>query len=108
MSQNQDAGLPEILLRHAKNLLRITSIPSRKEVEEFRNQIRTKLKGGRIDIRLLLQEIQDEACREAETAEKKDPSLHEYYMAVYAETAFLLSALTTDRWIGPSHRIKTA
>lgn len=98
MHQNQDEGLKEILFRHAKNLLRITSIPSRKEVEEFRNLIRIKLGGAEMDIRLLLQDIQESACQRADAVASIDQSLHEYYMAVYTETAFLLSALTTERW----------
>jgi hypothetical protein len=98
MVQNQDEGLRAILFRHAKNLLRITAIPSRREVEEFRNLIRTKLEGGGIDIGLMLQEIQEKAYLRAEAVAKKDHSLYEYYMAVYSETAFLLSALTTNRW----------
>jgi hypothetical protein len=108
MTQNQDEGLREILFRHAKNLLRITSIPSRIEVDEFRKLIRMKLKEGRADIGLFLREIQEDACRRAEKVEKKDSSLHEYYMAVYSETSFLLSALTSERWISPSRRPKTA
>jgi hypothetical protein len=98
MPQKQDEGIQEILLRYARNLLRITCIPSRKEVEEFRNSIRAKLEGGGLDIRLLIQEIQDSACQRAEAVATRDRSLREYYMAVYAETAFLLSALTSERW----------
>jgi hypothetical protein len=98
MPQNTDEGLRKILYRHAKNLLRITAIPYRKEVEEFRKLIRRNLKEERIDIGLLLHEIQEDACQRAEAVKKKDSSLYEYYMAVYTETSFLLSAFTTERW----------
>jgi hypothetical protein len=98
MPQNQDEGIRELLLRHAKNLLRITSIPTRKEAEEFRNLIRAKLESGGLDIGLLIREIQENAYQRAEAVATKDRSLREYYLAVYTETAFLLSALTRERW----------
>lgn len=97
MAQNEDEGLRAILLRHARNLLRITAIPTRREVVEFRNLIRVRLEAGGMDIGLLLQEIQEKACHMAEAVANKDQSLYEYYMAVYTETTFLLSALTTKR-----------
>jgi hypothetical protein len=108
MPQNHDEGLRTILIHHARNLLRITSIPSRREVNDFRSLIRNKLEGGGIDIGLLLREIQERARLCAETVEKKDPSLHEYYMAVFVETTFLLSAITTDHWPFPPRMAETA
>jgi hypothetical protein len=97
MGERQDEGIREILFRHAKNLLRITSIPSRREVEEFRTLIRGRLGEGGIDLGQMLREIQEKACLRAGTVASKDPPLYEYYMAIYAETAFLLSALSSNR-----------
>ncbi|MDD1678066.1 MAG: hypothetical protein LUO93_02625 [Methanomicrobiales archaeon] len=108
MPHNPEEGLQDILFRHAKDLLRITAIPYRKEVGEFRELIRKKLKEERLNIGLLLKEIQDNACQRAEGMKTKDPALHEYYMAVYAETSFLLSALTTERWNAKPGMAETA
>ncbi len=97
MDKIQDEGIRAILFRHARNLLRITSIPSRREVEEFRTLIRSQLEGGGIDLGQMLREIQEKACLRAGIVARKDPSLYEYYMAIYAETTFLLSALSPNR-----------
>jgi hypothetical protein len=107
MAQNENEGVHAILFRHAKNLLRITSIPPHREVDEFRRMIRTKLEIG-TDIMQMLREIQEKAFLRAEAVAKRDHSLHEYYMAVYEETAFLLSALTKDRWTFSPHMAETA
>ncbi len=97
MTQIQDDRLKAILLQHAKNLLRIAAVPARREVNEFRKLIRARLEEEQTDVEILLREIQDMASASAAAVAGKDPSLYEYYRAVYAETVFLLSALTTDR-----------
>jgi hypothetical protein len=73
-------------------------------VQEFRSKIKAKLRDGVIDLVLRLKELQKDAMDLAESTGVKDVPLYEYYMAVYTEISFLLSALNTDSWSDPSFR----
>ena len=102
MPQNTEKELLEILSVQAKNLLRIDTIPWRMEIREFREVIKIKLKESTLGLVHRLREIQRDAWYRAEHMASADQVLHEYYMAVYSETSFLLSACTSESWVSLS------
>lgn len=96
MQQKRDTRLLRELRAYARNLLKIRTIHFSREAQDFRDEIRSKLLERDRDLRVSLVEILEAAELRLRMAdEKRDVALCEYFRAIRADIAFILTAIET-------------
>ncbi|MDH7592988.1 MAG: hypothetical protein QHG99_01350 [Methanomicrobiales archaeon] len=96
MQHKKKARLLNELRVYSRNLLKIRTVSFCREAQDFREMMRSKLLEKERDLRVCLVEIMEAAELCLKKADlKKDTTLCEYFRAVRADIAFILTAIET-------------